>query len=82
MCGDYLVSASVIDSRGRTVGTYRQTIYVPENLKLLDNDLVATLERSYYTTEERMTLMVTSRLNVPLVLRVRAGDFKRSEPRL
>jgi hypothetical protein len=69
--GTYRLGVSIRDESGREIGRYAQRIYVPETLKLMDNALVATLERSYYTTEPEARLLVQS--NLGRSVQVKAG---------
>ena len=73
--GTYRLTASFRDEAGREIGRYAQRVYIPETLKLLDNALLTTLERSYYTTEKQARLMIQSNLEEPVEVAVTlAGD--------
>jgi len=68
--GTYRLGVSARDESGREIGRYAQRVYVPETLKLMDNALVATLERSYYTTEKTARLLLQSNLDDPVEVEV------------
>ena len=75
--GNHLLNAYVIDGDGNTVGRVRRPFVVPGNMALPGSDLEAMVERSYYTSEEQVRLLVKSGMGVPLRLQVaglRTGD--------
>jgi len=77
--GDWRLVVTVRDRTGRAIGRCTRRVFVPETLRLLDSDLIATIERSYYTDEERTHLLVESQLAKPLKVSVSlAGDDPKS----
>jgi len=68
--GDWRLSVHITDVAARTIGKTARRAYVPETFRLLDNDLVLTLERSYYTSEEQARALLQSRVGRSLDVEV------------
>ena len=68
--GTYHLRTKVMDESAHTIGEYTQRIYVPDSLRMLDNGLIATADRSYYTSERRARLMVQSNVDKSLTFTV------------
>jgi len=68
--GTYRLVARITDKAGKPIGKYTQRVHAPETLRLPDNDLIATVERSYYTNEKLARVMLRSNLDVPLACTV------------
>ena len=64
--GTYRLVAKITDKTGQLIGKYTQRVHAPDTLRLLDNDLIATVERSYYTDEKQARVMLKSNVDVPL----------------
>ena len=68
--GDWRLSAKIQDAAARTMGRTVQWIHVPGTFRLPDNDLLVTLARAYYTTEDTAHLLIESNVDQPMSVEV------------